>query len=71
MSWPCVCSFRAYIQFSFNFFIYRISVLDPMGKMTYFKKNWPEELQDDVLVCAERVVCNSVIAPSRLFASNN
>jgi hypothetical protein len=27
-----------------------------MGKMAYFKKNWPEELQDDVLVCAEQVV---------------
>ncbi|KAN0120573.1 Ribonuclease H-like domain containing protein [Russula decolorans] len=30
-------------------------LLNPMGKMAYFKKNWPEELQDDVLVCAEQV----------------
>ncbi|KAG2111385.1 hypothetical protein BD769DRAFT_1674378 [Suillus cothurnatus] len=30
-------------------------LLDPTGKMLYFKKNWPENLQDDVLNCAERV----------------
>jgi hypothetical protein len=28
-----------------------------MGKMAYFKKHWPEDLQADVLVCAESVVC--------------
>jgi hypothetical protein len=34
-----------------------LAVLDPMGKMAYFKKHWPEDLQDDVLSCAEKVVC--------------
>jgi hypothetical protein len=26
-------------------------VLDPTSKMAYFKKNWPEHLQDEVLAC--------------------
>ncbi|KIM71366.1 hypothetical protein PILCRDRAFT_805146 [Piloderma croceum F 1598] len=30
-------------------------LLDPMGKMAYFKKHWSEHLQDKVLVCAEAV----------------
>ena len=33
------------------------AVLDPTAKMAYFKKHWPEDLQDDVLSCAEKVVC--------------
>jgi hypothetical protein len=28
-----------------------------MGKMAYFKKYWPENIQDEVLACAEAVVC--------------
>jgi hypothetical protein len=31
-------------------------VLDPVGKMTYFKQHWPENLQDDVVSTAEEVV---------------
>ncbi|KIM87794.1 hypothetical protein PILCRDRAFT_85648 [Piloderma croceum F 1598] len=31
-------------------------LLDPTGKMAYFKKHWPENLQDEVLACAEGVV---------------
>lgn len=31
-------------------------MLDPTAKMSYFKKQWPEHLQDDVLSCAEGVV---------------
>jgi hypothetical protein len=30
-----------------------IQVLNPMGTMAYFKKNWPKDLQEDVLACAE------------------
>ncbi|KAG1823967.1 uncharacterized protein BJ212DRAFT_1476821 [Suillus subaureus] len=30
-------------------------LLDPTGKMLYFKKNWPKDLQDEVLACAEQV----------------
>ena len=33
-----------------------VKVLDPASKMAYFKKNWPEHLQDKVLACAEKVV---------------
>jgi hypothetical protein len=32
------------------------TVLDPTGKMAYFKKNWPAHLHADVLACAEEVV---------------
>jgi hypothetical protein len=31
-------------------------VLDPTAKMAYFKKNWPEDLHDNVLSCAEEIV---------------
>lgn len=37
-------------------FHYTNPVLDPMAKMVYFKKHWSEDLQDDVLACAENVV---------------
>jgi hypothetical protein len=33
-----------------------VLVLDPVGKMAYFKKHWPEALQNEVLSCAEKVV---------------
>jgi hypothetical protein len=32
------------------------AVLDPMGKMAYFKKHWSADLCDEVLACAEEVV---------------
>jgi hypothetical protein len=32
------------------------AVLNPTAKMVYFKKHLPEDLQDDVLSCAEKVV---------------
>jgi hypothetical protein len=32
------------------------AVLDPTAKMAYFKRNWPEDLHDNVLLCAEEVV---------------
>jgi hypothetical protein len=57
MLWPCVRSSGTCIQFHLTFS--SIAVLNPVGKMAYFKKNWLEELQDDVLACAERVVHNS------------
>ncbi|KAG2351039.1 hypothetical protein BDR07DRAFT_1232488, partial [Suillus spraguei] len=31
-------------------------LLDPTAKMSFFKKQWPEHLHDDVLSCAESVV---------------
>lgn len=31
-------------------------VLDPVGKMTYFKRHWPENLHDDMVSTAEEVV---------------
>jgi hAT family C-terminal dimerisation region len=33
-----------------------IPVLNPKEKMTYFKKHWSPELQDDVVACLEEVV---------------
>jgi hypothetical protein len=36
--------------------VYTNPVLDPTSKMAYFKKHWPEDLQADVLACAEQVV---------------
>src|ERR1700683_4460922 len=29
-----------------------------MSKLSYFKKNWPDHLQSEVLACAERIVCH-------------
>ncbi|KAG2351374.1 hypothetical protein BDR07DRAFT_1386077 [Suillus spraguei] len=40
-------------------------VLNPMGKMAYFKKNWPEDLQQDVLACAEQLCENLKLATSK------
>ncbi|KAG2135075.1 hypothetical protein BD769DRAFT_1353026 [Suillus cothurnatus] len=31
-------------------------LLDPVGKMAYFKQHWPEDLHDEVLTTAEKVV---------------
>jgi hypothetical protein len=31
-------------------------VLNPKGKMLYFKKHWPEELHENVLKCVEAIV---------------
>lgn len=31
-------------------------VLDPVGKMVYSKRHWPEHLHEDVLSTAEEVV---------------
>ena len=32
------------------------TVLDPMGKMAYFKKHWSADLCDEVLTCIKAVV---------------
>ena len=38
------------------------AVLDPSGKMAYFKKNWPENLHSDVLATAEKIVsCRKLV----------
>lgn len=51
-----MCMFTS--RFNFDLFSDAFtSVLDPTGKMSYFKKNWPEELQTEVRTCAEKVVC--------------
>lgn len=64
MSWPCV---RAdCFMFHVSSMLMLHAVLDPTGKMLYFKKNWPEHLQDDVLACAEWVVCLT-----KLFTSSH
>jgi hypothetical protein len=31
-------------------------VLDAIAKVAYFKKNWPENLHDNVLSCAKEFV---------------
>jgi hypothetical protein len=36
--------------------IFTTAVLDPVGKMAYFKRHWPENLHDKVLTTAEKVV---------------
>jgi hypothetical protein len=36
--------------------MFATSVLNPTGKMAYFKKHWPEDLHNDVLSAAEEVV---------------
>lgn len=33
-------------------------VLNPREKIQYFKKHWSLELQEDIIKCAEEVVCN-------------
>jgi hypothetical protein len=50
---------------TFTNFAITTQVLDPMGKLAYFKKNWPEHLHEDVLACAKKVVCSCVICISR------
>lgn len=37
-----------------------------MGKMAYFKKHWPEDLQEEVIACAEQEVC-SMMLPLDLY----
>ena len=32
------------------------SVLNPSGKLAYFKKHWSADLQEDIVRCAEEVV---------------
>jgi hypothetical protein len=46
------------VWFWFYLFPVLMSPFDPQyGKMAYFKKHWPENLQDEVLACTEGVVC--------------
>lgn len=69
MSWPCV---RAdCFMFHVSSMLMLHAVLDPTGKMLYFKKNWPEHLQDDVLACAERVVCLTELFTSSHSLTNH
>ena len=45
-------------------------VLNPKGKMLYFKKHWPEELHENVLKYVEAVVSSILHIPISLFNVN-
>ena len=47
------------------------AVLNPKEKMAHFKKHWSEDLQQEVLDCAEEVVCGHSFSSSKSVVLKN
>ena len=59
--WLCVCC-----HISLYVCLLKVhAVLNPKEKMAHFKKHWSEDLQQEVLDCAEEVVCAHGVSSSK------